>query len=68
MTVAADAERSVELLADQVRSARMVTFKNSRNILFKGLAAGTTYVMELMGLGGSTGQSDWSDSFTKVAV
>ena len=46
----------------------VVTFKNSRNILFKGMVAGTTYVMQLMGLGGSTGQSDWSDSVTKVAV
>jgi hypothetical protein len=46
----------------------VITFKNSRNILFKGLSAGTTYVMQLMGLGGSTGHSDWSDSFTKVAI
>lgn len=46
----------------------VITFKNSRNILFKGLSAGTSYVMQLMGLGGSTGQSDWSDPVTKVAV
>jgi hypothetical protein len=46
----------------------VVTFKNSREILFKGLAAGTTYVMQLCGLGGSTGQSDWSEPVTKVAV
>jgi hypothetical protein len=46
----------------------VITFKNSKNILFKGLTAGTTYVMQLMGLGGSTGQSDWSESVTKVAL
>jgi len=46
----------------------VITFKNSRHILFKGLTAGTTYVMQLCGLGGSTGQSDWSDPVTKVAV
>jgi hypothetical protein len=32
------------------------------------LAAGTTYVMQLCGLGGSSGQSDWSEPVTKVAV
>ena len=37
-------------------------------ILFDGLKAGTTYVMQLMGLGGSTGQSDWSDPVEKMAV
>ena len=46
----------------------VITFKNSRNILFKGLTAGTTYVMQLMGLGGSTGQSDWSAPVNKIAV
>jgi hypothetical protein len=46
----------------------VVSFKNSRNILFKGLSAGTTYVMQLCGLGGSTGQSDWSAPVTKIAV
>ena len=46
----------------------MITFKNSRNILFKGLTAGTTYVMQVMGLGGSTGQSDWSAPVNKIAV
>ncbi len=46
----------------------IVTFATSREILFKGLAAGTTYVMQLCGLGGSTGQSDWSAPVTKIAV
>jgi hypothetical protein len=46
----------------------VLTFRNSREILFKGLAAGTTYVMQLCGLGGSSGQSDWSEPVTKVAV
>ena len=46
----------------------VVTFRNSRQILFEGLAAGTTYVMQLCGLGGSTGQSDWSEPVSKIAV
>jgi hypothetical protein len=46
----------------------VITFKNSKNILFKGLTAGTTYVMQLCGLGGSTGQSDWSAPVNKTAV
>ena len=46
----------------------VISFKNSRSILFKGLIAGTTYVMQLCGLGGSTGQSDWSAPVTKIAT
>jgi len=45
-----------------------ITFRNSKSILFKGLAAGTTYVMELCGIGGSTGQSDWSEPVSKIAL
>ena len=44
-----------------------ISFKNSRSILFNGLTAGVTYVLELMAIGGSTGQSDWSDPATKMA-
>ena len=46
----------------------VITFENTREIVFKGLAAGTTYIMQLCGLGGSTGQSDWSEPVTKVAT
>jgi hypothetical protein len=46
----------------------VVSFKNSKNILFKGLTAGTTYVMQLCGLGGLTGQSDWSEPVSKMAL
>lgn len=45
-----------------------ISFRSSRDILFDGLTAGTTYVMQLCGLGGSTGQSDWSEPVTKIAV
>ncbi len=38
-----------------------VTFASSRDIIFRGLTAGATYVIQLMGIGGSTGQSDWSN-------
>ena len=44
-----------------------ISFKNSRSILFKGLSAGVTYLQELMAVGGSTGQSDWSEPATKMA-
>ncbi|MBV9010338.1 MAG: hypothetical protein JO354_14425 [Verrucomicrobia bacterium] len=45
-----------------------INFRNSRAIMFSGLKAGTTYVMQLCGLGGSTGQSDWSEPVTKIAL
>jgi hypothetical protein len=44
-----------------------ISFKNSRSIIFGGLTAGLTYVLEVMAIGGSTGQSDWSDPATKMA-
>lgn len=46
----------------------IVTFRSSRDILFAGLSAGTTYVMQICGLGGSTGQSDWSEPVEKMAL
>ena len=46
----------------------VITFKNSRTILFEGLKAGVTYMFQLCGLGGSTGQSDWSEPVSKVAI
>lgn len=46
----------------------VISFASSRRILFEGLTAGTTYVMQLCGLGGNTGQSDWSEPVTKIAV
>ena len=44
-----------------------ISFKNSRSILFNSLTAGVTYVLELCAVGGSTGQSDWSQPATKIA-
>ncbi|HEY1769681.1 MAG TPA: hypothetical protein VGG02_05445 [Chthoniobacterales bacterium] len=38
-----------------------VSFASSRKILFDNLLGGVTYVIQLMGIGGSTGQSDWSE-------
>jgi hypothetical protein len=34
---------------------------NSRHILFEGLTPGAMYTVQIRALGGSTGQSDWSD-------
>ena len=39
----------------------VVSFKNSRSILFAGLKTGVTYVYQLCAVGGSNGQSNWSD-------
>ncbi len=46
----------------------VITFQSSRKILFDSLVAGSTYLFQLIGLGGSTGQSDWSEPVTKIAV
>jgi len=46
----------------------VVSFRNAKQILFAGLTGGTTYVMQFLGLGGSTGKSDWSDPVSKMAL
>jgi hypothetical protein len=45
-----------------------LSFQNSRKILFQGLTAGVTYVMQLCAIGGSTGKSDWSEPVSKMAM
>ena len=45
-----------------------ISFASSIKILFKGLTAGATYVMQLCAVGGSTGQSDWSEPVSKMAI
>lgn len=45
-----------------------LSFQSSRAILFQGLSAGVTYVMQLCAIGGSTGKSDWSDPVSKMAM
>lgn len=44
-----------------------ISFKSTRAIMFSGLKAGVNYVFELCAIGGSTGQSDWSDPGTGMA-
>lgn len=34
---------------------------DSRHVIFSGLTPGSVYTIEIRALGGSTGQSDWSD-------
>jgi len=41
---------------------------DSRRIAFPGLTAGTNYTIEVRALGGSTGQSDWSDPSSHMAM
>lgn len=45
-----------------------ITFASSRKIVFDGLKAGVTYVLQIMAIGGSNGQSDWSDPASKMAM
>ena len=45
-----------------------ISFASSRAILFGGLKAGVTYVMQVMAVGGSTGQSGWSEPAQKMAI
>jgi len=35
---------------------------------FKGLTAGVTYVMQICAVGGTTGQSEWSDPVSHMAM
>ena len=41
---------------------------DSRRIAFSGLSPGTNYTIEVRALGGSTGQSDWSDPSSHMAM
>ena len=41
---------------------------DSRRITFSGLSPGTNYTIEVRALGGSTGQSDWSDPSSHMAM
>jgi hypothetical protein len=41
---------------------------DSRRIAFLGLTAGTNYTIEVRAPGGSTGQSDWSDPSSHMAM
>jgi hypothetical protein len=44
------------------------SFPNSRSIVFKELAAGTTYTMQVRAVGGLTGLGDWSDPISHMAM
>jgi len=41
---------------------------DSQHITFNGLKPGETYTAQVRALGGSTGQSDWSDPSTHMAM
>jgi hypothetical protein len=41
---------------------------DSQHITFNGLTPGTVYTIEVRALGGSTGQSDWSDPSSHMAI
>lgn len=41
---------------------------DSQHVLFRGLTPGKTYTVQVRALGGSTGQSDWSDPSSHMAM
>ncbi|PYS45885.1 MAG: hypothetical protein DMF68_20835 [Acidobacteria bacterium] len=41
---------------------------DSQHIIFNGLTPGKTYTVQVRALGGSTGQSDWSDPSSHMAM
>ena len=41
---------------------------DSQHIIFEGLTAGKNYTVQVRGLGGSTGQSDWSDPSSHMSI
>jgi len=41
---------------------------DSQHIIFNGLTPGTTYTVQIRALGGSTGQSDWSDPSSHMSM
>ena len=43
-------------------------FSNSRAIPFDGLTPGSTYMVQVRAVGGSTGHSDWSDPVSHMAM
>ena len=44
------------------------TFSSTRNILIADLTPGSTYQFQVRALGGSTGQSDWSDPVSHMSM
>ena len=54
--------------ADGGEYGPVLSFKNSKSILFGALKAGVLYAFQLCGVGGLTGQSDWSEPVTKRAM
>jgi hypothetical protein len=41
---------------------------DSQHIMFNGLTPGKTYTIQIRALGGSTGQTDWSDPVSHMAI
>jgi hypothetical protein len=43
-------------------------FTSSRSISINGLTPGTTYVLQVRAIGGSTGYSDWSNPVSRMCA
>jgi len=48
--------------------APSVFSSDSRHVIFDGLTPGTIYTVQVRALGGSTGQSDWSDPSSHMSM
>ena len=55
-------------LADGAGDWTSVYTGDSQHIIFNGLTRGKDYTVQVRALGGSTGQSDWSDPSTHMAM
>ena len=44
------------------------TFISTRNLTLTGLTPGTTYIVEVRAIGGSTGHSDWSNAVSRMSM
>ena len=55
-------------LADGAGDSTSVYTGDSQHIIFNGLTRGKDYTVQVRALGGSTGQSDWSDPSSHMAM
>jgi hypothetical protein len=68
------AQRGVKSFVGRIKASNgtefgpNLSFKNSRAIIFDGLTAGLTYVLQLCAIGGANGQTDWSDPASHMAM
>ena len=73
LVVSVDPVRNVNMYEGRIKPSDgdwlpSVYTGDSQHITFAGLTAGKNYTVEVRALGGSTGQSDWSDPSSHMAM